>query len=97
MAQDLVVALIVALALLYSLLALMPAAWRRALAGRLARGMGWSDARAGRVEQALSAGACSDCERCGGCKPAAPPPAEAVVSMQALRDRERSQDGPGRP
>lgn len=71
MIQDLIVALIVGSALLYSVWALMPAALRRGAAGRLARfarrsGLGEPEAQ--RLQAKLeTAGSCSECAQCKGC------------------------------
>ncbi len=73
MAQEIVVAVIVALAALYALWRWMPGGWRRALAARLAAGSqraGLVDAQ--RAEQlakslgkASGCGACDSCDTCG--------------------------------
>jgi hypothetical protein len=64
--QELIVALIVGLALVYTVWRFLPARWRR----RLVR-------RAGLPERVASAGACHSCDDCAGadaCKPTAKTP-----------------------
>ena len=69
--QLLIVAAIVAVALVYAVWKLMPAALRRALAPRaaaLAQRLGASDANARRVEAKLTTGgACGSCDTCKAC------------------------------
>jgi hypothetical protein len=87
MAQQLVVALIVGLAALYSAWTLMPAAGRRRLAALAARQlgrMGAASATAERVEAALAASSgCSECSSCKGCSTpvAAPAPRVATIAL----------------
>ena len=77
MTQLLIVAFIVAAALAYSAWVLMPAAWRRAGAARLARGVarsGVAQERARALQARLErAGGCGDCASCKGCASPAPP------------------------
>jgi len=90
MAQQLIVALIVALAALYAVWRWMPARWRRAAAGRLAHGShraGLVDAQ--RAEElaaklAKSSG-CGSCDSCGACGTAAkaPPGAPSAAPTEA--------------
>lgn len=76
MVQYLVVGMIVAAAVLYSAWTLMPAAWRRAGAAKLAA----RAARSGLAPQAARelqvrlerAGTCSECASCKGCAKGAP-------------------------
>jgi hypothetical protein len=84
MAQQLVVALIVVLAALYSGWSLMPAGARRRLAAAMARQLGRlgaAETTAQRVEAALaSQGGCSECSSCKGCAaPSAEPGGRAAV------------------
>jgi hypothetical protein len=76
MIQYLIVGLLVAAAMLYSVWILMPAAWRRTSAARLAA----QAARSGldphaarelqtRLERASSCGSCESCKGCGSVKP----------------------------
>ena len=71
MIQDLIVALIVGGALLYSVWALMPAALRRGAAGRLARfarRSGLGEPGVQRLQAKLeTSGACTECAQCKGC------------------------------
>jgi hypothetical protein len=71
MTQDLIVALIVGGALLYSLWVLLPAVVRRTAAARVARQAGrWGlgEPQAARLRATLeTAGACSECSQCKGC------------------------------
>jgi alkylhydroperoxidase family enzyme len=74
MVQSVIVALIVAAAALYSVWLFLPAAWRRALAARVARQAGDAGLASGKV-QALQARlerapGCGDCASCRGCTPA---------------------------
>jgi hypothetical protein len=76
MTQQIIVALIVALAAIYAVWHWMPGAWRRALAARVAAGSqraGWVDAeRAGRLAASLAkTSGCGSCESCGGCSASA--------------------------
>lgn len=70
MIQILIVAFIVAAAAGYAAWVLMPAAWRRAGAARLARRLGLAPARAqqlqARLEGASACGECASCKGCGG-------------------------------
>jgi hypothetical protein len=89
MAQQIIVGLIVACAALYAVWRWMPAAWRRAAAGRVAAGprrAGWVDgARADALATSLArTSGCGSCDSCGSCgtgarrgaiDPAAPPDA----------------------
>jgi alkylhydroperoxidase family enzyme len=73
MVQSVIVALIVAAAALYSVWLFLPAAWRRALAARVARQAGSAGLGSGQV-QALQARlerapGCGDCASCRGCAP----------------------------
>jgi hypothetical protein len=78
MTQDVVTALIVLVAVGYSVWKLAPASWRLGAArqsGRLARAAGADDALAHRIEtQAVSAaeaaGGCGNCGPCKGCSTA---------------------------
>lgn len=69
--QDLLVFAIVAIAMSYAGLKLMPAAWRKSLASHaalLAARSGLSDAQVRRVEAKLStSGACGSCDSCKAC------------------------------
>ena len=69
--QHLIVGLLVAAALLYSVWALMPAGVRRAAATRLAslaQRSGMGAPKAQRLQAKLeTAGACSECAQCKGC------------------------------
>jgi dihydroxyacid dehydratase/phosphogluconate dehydratase len=72
MTQQIIVALIVALAAFYALWRWMPAGWRRAAAGKLATGSqraGLVDAeQAQRLAQTLSkSSGCGACDSCGSC------------------------------
>lgn len=71
MTQYLIIGLLVLWAVLYSALSLMPSAWRRALAARLAT---WADRagvgtnRAQALESSLrTTGSCTECAACNGC------------------------------
>ncbi|HWI80755.1 DUF6587 family protein [Ramlibacter sp.] len=71
MTQTIIVALIVAAAVLYTVWTLMPAGWRRAGAARLAQqaarsGMEAETAREWQV-RLERAGGCSECASCKGC------------------------------
>ena len=70
MVQSVVVALIVALAFAYSAWALMPAAWQRALRGRLGRAA------------PVDAGGCGRCGGCSGAGAAARKPVSAAAPGQ---------------
>jgi len=80
--QSLIVGLVVLACAAYSAWTLMPAAWRRALAGRLLQrrilaGQGWLQRAAG------SGGGCaSGCDGCGeAAKPAPAPGAPQVIKI----------------
>jgi hypothetical protein len=82
MTQQIVVALIVALAAIYAVWRWMPGSWRRAAAARLAAG----SQRAGLVDEeraqqlAASLGktsGCGACDTCGGCSTGASSKADA--------------------
>jgi len=80
MTQQIVVALIVALAALYAIWRWMPGSWRRAAAGRVAAGShraGLVDAKsAERLAASLGkASGCGSCDSCGSCSTAAKPDA----------------------
>jgi hypothetical protein len=87
MTQDIIVALIVGGALLYSLWVLLPAVVRRAAAARVARQAsrwGLGEPQAARLRTTLeAAGACSECSQCKGCATAkgnaAHPPGAGAV------------------
>jgi hypothetical protein len=94
--QSLVVFVIVAVAVGYACIKLMPAAWRRGLAtqaARLAKRSGASDVLARRVEAKLSTGgACGSCDSCKACATvpapnamAADPADEAASASRRLR------------
>jgi alkylhydroperoxidase family enzyme len=78
MTQYLIVGMIVAAAVLYSAWTLMPSAWRRAGAARLAARAANSgmDARtAAAIQLRLErTGGCSDCASCKGCAKGTTPP-----------------------
>jgi alkylhydroperoxidase family enzyme len=78
MTQYLIVGMIVAAAVLYSAWTLMPSAWRRAGAARLAARAANSgmDARTATAIQLRleRAGGCSDCASCKGCAKGTTPP-----------------------
>jgi hypothetical protein len=84
--QQLIVAIIVLGATLYSAWALMPAGLRRAVAARLAKGagrLGASTERTERLQSALAtSGSCSECSSCKGC---ATPAATAQPPSQRSR------------
>ena len=69
--QGVIVAMVVAFAMIYASIKLMPAVYRRALAARtasLAARWGLSESNARRVEAKLaSGGACGSCETCKAC------------------------------
>lgn len=74
MVQDIVVAVIVALAACYAIWRWMPAGWRHAAAARFAAGT----LRAGLVDAERASGlaarlgrssGCGSCDSCGGCGP----------------------------
>ncbi|XAH21684.1 DUF6587 family protein [Xylophilus sp. GW821-FHT01B05] len=71
MGQEIVVAVVVAIAALYATWYWMPARWRQRLALRLATNvqrLGVRQAGAERVAQAVGAApGCSSCESCGSC------------------------------
>jgi len=72
MTQQIIVALIVGLAAFYAVWRWMPAAWRRAAAGKLASGSqraGLVDAeRAERLAASLAkSSGCGACDSCGSC------------------------------
>ena len=71
MTQNIIVALIVGGALLYSLWVLLPAVVRRAAAARMARQAsrwGLGEPQAARLRTTLeAAGACNECSKCKGC------------------------------
>jgi CBS domain containing-hemolysin-like protein len=77
MTQLLIAASIVAAALAYSAWVLMPAAWRRAAAARLARRAVRSGLALERVRALQTrlegAGGCGECAKCKGCASPAPP------------------------
>ena len=84
--QSLIVGLVVLACVAYSIWALMPAAWRRAVAGRLLRrralaGQVWLQRAAG------SGGGCaSGCDGCGAAaKPAQAPGAPQVIKIHRRR------------
>jgi len=63
--QQIAVALIVLVALLFAVWTFMPARWRRRAADRLGLGA-----------RAANAGSCHACDECSGCRPAGPPSGE---------------------
>lgn len=78
MTQQIIVALIVALAAVYAVWRWMPANWRRAAAAGVAAGSrraGLVDAeRAGRLEASLAkTSGCGSCDTCGSCSTAGGP------------------------
>ncbi|VTU34939.1 DUF6587 family protein [Variovorax sp. PBL-E5] len=92
MTQEIVVALIVALAALYAVWRWMPAPWRRAAAAGLAAG----SQRAGLVDaqraEALAASlakssGCGACDSCGACTPKSAPSSEPESGTPATRLR----------
>jgi hypothetical protein len=91
MTQQIIVALIVALAAFYAVWRWMPAGWRRAAAGRLASGSqraGLVDAeRAQRLADSLSkSSGCGACDSCGSCAtPGSPQGASAETPLPRPR------------
>ena len=93
MAQQIIVALIVALAALYAVWRWMPTRWRRAAAGKLASGTqraGLVDAE--RAEQlAASLGkstGCGSCDSCGACGSATQKPGAKAGPVEAPLTRQ---------
>jgi hypothetical protein len=87
MTQYLIIGAIVVWAVLYSMWSLMPAAWRRGAAARIASraaaGLGTERARA--LEATLSrSGTCSDCAECKGCVRPPASSAQAPFSRHPL-------------
>jgi hypothetical protein len=82
MAQSLVVFVIVAIAVAYASVKLMPGPWRRRLAAGaavFAKRSGASDVLARRVEAKLSSGgACGSCDSCKACATTVAPPPVSV-------------------
>lgn len=78
MTQYLIVGMIVAAAVLYSVWTLMPAGWRRAGAARVAQraaNSGMDAHKAAAIQLRLEgAGGCSDCASCKACAKGATPP-----------------------
>ncbi|MDP1790379.1 MAG: hypothetical protein Q8L12_07355 [Methylibium sp.] len=84
--QPLVVVLLVALCSVYALWSLMPAAWRRPLAGWLLRvpGIGQGGPLAGVLRRAAAGPNACGCDGCDA-KPAAPVRADAAVPIRIHR------------
>jgi hypothetical protein len=82
MAQQIVVALIVALAAVYAVWHWMPGNWRRAMAAKVAAGSQRAglvdEERAGRLAESLGkTSGCGSCDSCGSCSTPAARAAEA--------------------
>lgn len=90
MLQQLMVTVIVALAVVYAAWRWMPAAWRRAVAQRLARGSQRAGLIDGQQAERMAASlaktsGCGACDSCGQCAPRA----TGVRQQQASELRQR--------
>ena len=86
--QSLAVALIVVVAVVFTVWRLMPRAWRVALASSLAAGaqrhVNLSQDNADALARSLAKGACGGCDDCGSCGPKTPAVAQGKTVVEVV-------------